>query len=141
MSALGYKVNDFEGHIDFDLRDNIRAEQVKLGMLPDGNPTAAFLERLGVQGAVISARHFAVAVAVDAFGFEADHFEQVAERVEPAPPRHGGEVGRHGRHIIGDLGGAGSPVALLSAMRSVRMRRCRAVFTRENTQSTANSSL
>jgi membrane-bound lytic murein transglycosylase B len=48
LSALGYKVNDFEGHIDFDLRDNIRAEQVKLGMLPDGNPTAAFLEKLGV---------------------------------------------------------------------------------------------
>ena len=48
LSALGYKVNDFEGHIDFDLRDNIRAEQVRLGMLPDGNPTAAFLEKLGV---------------------------------------------------------------------------------------------
>jgi hypothetical protein len=28
----------------------IRAEQVKLGMLPDGNPTAAFLDRLGVKG-------------------------------------------------------------------------------------------
>ena len=40
---------DFEGHVDFDLRDNIRAEQKKLGMLPDGNPTAAFLEKLGVQ--------------------------------------------------------------------------------------------
>jgi membrane-bound lytic murein transglycosylase B len=49
LAARGYKVNDFEGHIDFDLRDNIRAEQVKLGMLPDGNPTAAFIERLGVK--------------------------------------------------------------------------------------------
>jgi peptidoglycan lytic transglycosylase B len=49
LSALGYKVNDFEGHIDFDLRDNIRSEQVKLGMLPDGNPTAKFLDRLGVK--------------------------------------------------------------------------------------------
>ena len=49
LSALGYKVLDFEGHVDFDLRDNIRAEQAKLGMLPDGNPTAAFLERLGVK--------------------------------------------------------------------------------------------
>ena len=48
LSALGYKVLDFEGHIDFDLRDNIRAEQVKLGMLPDGNPTPALLEKLGV---------------------------------------------------------------------------------------------
>ena len=49
LAALGYKVNDFEGHIDFDLRDNIRAEQKKLGLLPDGNPTALFLRRLGVQ--------------------------------------------------------------------------------------------
>src|SRR5450830_1719198 len=49
LSALGYRVLDFEGHIDFDLRDNIRAEQAKLGMLPDGNPTAAFLEKLGVK--------------------------------------------------------------------------------------------
>jgi membrane-bound lytic murein transglycosylase B len=49
LSALGYKVLDFEGHIDFDLRDNIRAEQHKMGMVPDGNPTAAFLARLGVK--------------------------------------------------------------------------------------------
>jgi lytic murein transglycosylase len=48
LAALGYKVNEFEGHIDFDLRDNIRAEQKKLGMLPDGNPTSALLEKLGV---------------------------------------------------------------------------------------------
>ena len=47
LAALGYKVNEFEGHIDFDLRDNIRAEQKKLGMLPDGNPTPALLEKLG----------------------------------------------------------------------------------------------
>jgi lytic murein transglycosylase len=49
LSALGYKVSDFEGHIDFDLRDTIRAEQVKFGMVPDGNPTATFLDRLGVK--------------------------------------------------------------------------------------------
>ncbi len=30
LSSLGYKVIDFEGHIDFDLRDNIRAEQQKM---------------------------------------------------------------------------------------------------------------
>jgi membrane-bound lytic murein transglycosylase B len=50
LAALGYKVNEFDGHIDFDLRDNIRAEQKKLGMVPDGAPTPLFLERLGVQG-------------------------------------------------------------------------------------------
>jgi peptidoglycan lytic transglycosylase B len=48
LSELGYKVNDFEGHIDFDLRDNIRSEQKKFGMLPDGNPTAVLLNRLGI---------------------------------------------------------------------------------------------
>jgi membrane-bound lytic murein transglycosylase B len=49
LASLGYKVNEFDGHVDFDLRDNIRAEQKKFGMVPDGNPTAAFLERLGVK--------------------------------------------------------------------------------------------
>jgi membrane-bound lytic murein transglycosylase B len=49
LSELGYKVKDFEGHVDFDLRDNIRAEQVKFGMVPDGNPTEVFLEKLGVK--------------------------------------------------------------------------------------------
>ncbi|HKS86065.1 MAG TPA: lytic murein transglycosylase [Pseudolabrys sp.] len=48
LSQLGYKVNDFEGHIDFDLRDNIRVEQKKHGFVPDGNPTAALLAKLGV---------------------------------------------------------------------------------------------
>jgi lytic murein transglycosylase len=48
LAALGYKVNDFEAHIDFDLRDNIRAEQKKFGMVPDGNPTTALLRKLGV---------------------------------------------------------------------------------------------
>jgi hypothetical protein len=49
LRDLGYKVLDFEGHVDFDLRDNIRAEQAKFGMVSDGNPTAAFLGRLGVK--------------------------------------------------------------------------------------------
>jgi membrane-bound lytic murein transglycosylase B len=49
LSELGYKVKDVEGHIDFDLRDNIRAEQKKFGMVPDGNPTAALLEKLGLK--------------------------------------------------------------------------------------------
>ncbi len=48
LAALGYKVNEFEGHVDFDLRDNIRAEQKKLGMTPDGNPTLAFMEKIGM---------------------------------------------------------------------------------------------
>jgi hypothetical protein len=39
-------VNDFQAHIDFDLRDSIRDAQSKLGMIPDGNPTPQFLRRL-----------------------------------------------------------------------------------------------
>ena len=49
LAALGYNVHDFEGHIDFDLRDNIRAEQVKFGMVPDGNPTPPLLAKLGIR--------------------------------------------------------------------------------------------
>lgn len=48
LAALGYKVADFEGRIDFDIRDYIRAEQKKHGMVPDGNPTIALLEKIGV---------------------------------------------------------------------------------------------
>jgi lytic murein transglycosylase len=48
LALLGYKVTDFEGHVDFDLRDHIRAEQKKLGMVPDGNPTPVLLSRLGI---------------------------------------------------------------------------------------------
>jgi lytic murein transglycosylase len=49
LAALGYKVNEFDGHVDFDLRDNIRAEQAKHGMVPDGNPTPTLLEKIGVK--------------------------------------------------------------------------------------------
>jgi lytic murein transglycosylase len=48
MAKRGYKVKDFEGRIDFDLRDDIRIEQARLGMVPDGTPTPPFLEKLGV---------------------------------------------------------------------------------------------
>jgi len=48
LAALGYDVKDFQGHVDFDLRDNIRVEQKKFGMVPDGNPTPALLEKLGI---------------------------------------------------------------------------------------------
>ena len=48
LASLGYKVTDFEGHVDFDLRDSIRSEQKKLGMVPDGNPTPLLLSKLGI---------------------------------------------------------------------------------------------
>ncbi len=43
LAALGYKVNNFQGQIDFDLRDNVREIQASAGMVPDGNPDAALL--------------------------------------------------------------------------------------------------
>jgi lytic murein transglycosylase len=46
LAELGYKVKEFEGHIDFDLRDAIRDVQAKLGMVPDGSPTPGLLARL-----------------------------------------------------------------------------------------------
>ena len=39
LKELGHPVNDFEGRIDFDLRDVIRLEQAKHGMVADGHPT------------------------------------------------------------------------------------------------------
>ncbi len=48
MAALGYKIGDFAGRLDFDQRDAIRDLQIKFGMVPDGHPTAALLERLGI---------------------------------------------------------------------------------------------
>jgi membrane-bound lytic murein transglycosylase B len=46
LAALGYKIQDFTGHFDFDLRDDIRDMQRKYGMVPDGYPSRAFLERI-----------------------------------------------------------------------------------------------
>lgn len=46
LAKRGYKVNNFQGQIDFDLRDNIRDVQVQFGMLPDGHPTAELMIEL-----------------------------------------------------------------------------------------------
>jgi membrane-bound lytic murein transglycosylase B len=43
LAQLGYKVADFQGHIDFDLRDAIRDVQSKAGRVPDGHADAAVL--------------------------------------------------------------------------------------------------
>jgi membrane-bound lytic murein transglycosylase B len=47
LAALGFKVTDFEGHIDFDLRDDIRQMQLRFGMVPDGYPSRTLLARIG----------------------------------------------------------------------------------------------
>jgi lytic murein transglycosylase len=47
LKVLGHPVNDVEGRIDFDLRDEIRLEQAKHGMVPDGHPTLELLRKIG----------------------------------------------------------------------------------------------
>jgi membrane-bound lytic murein transglycosylase B len=49
LAELGYKVADFEGHFDFDLRDVVRDQQRRVGMVADGHPSRAFLDRVGVR--------------------------------------------------------------------------------------------
>jgi membrane-bound lytic murein transglycosylase B len=48
LAALGYRTQDFDGHFDFDLRDAVRDLQVRFGMVPDGYPGRAFLDRASV---------------------------------------------------------------------------------------------
>jgi membrane-bound lytic murein transglycosylase B len=47
LKELGHPVNDVEGRIDFDLREEIRLEQAKHGMVPDGHPTLELLRKIG----------------------------------------------------------------------------------------------
>ena len=49
MKELGHPVNDFDGRLDFALRDELRLEQAKHGMIPDGHPTPALLQRIGAR--------------------------------------------------------------------------------------------
>ncbi len=48
LAAVGFKVDDLNGHIDFALRDAIRQMQHQFGMVADGYPGHVFLQRLGV---------------------------------------------------------------------------------------------
>jgi membrane-bound lytic murein transglycosylase B len=48
LASLGYAVMEFAGRLDFDQCDTIRALQVKYGLVPDGHPTPALLDRLGI---------------------------------------------------------------------------------------------
>ncbi len=47
LAALGLPVDDRAGRISLTLRDAIRAAQKRLGLVPDGNPTAALVRALG----------------------------------------------------------------------------------------------
>jgi membrane-bound lytic murein transglycosylase B len=49
LADLGYKIDDVTGHFDFELRDAVRELQMQFGMVADGLPSRAFLDRLGVR--------------------------------------------------------------------------------------------
>jgi lytic murein transglycosylase len=49
LAELGYDQKRFSAHIDFNMRDFVRAEQKKHGLVPDGHPNAALLHRMGVR--------------------------------------------------------------------------------------------
>ena len=51
LAPLGYKIADFDGHFDFELRDAVRELQVRFAMVPDGHPSRAFLDQVGVAAA------------------------------------------------------------------------------------------
>ena len=49
LAELGYDQKRFSAHIDFQMRDFVRAEQVKHGLLPDGHPNPVLLDRMGIK--------------------------------------------------------------------------------------------
>jgi hypothetical protein len=49
LAQLGYDQKRFTAHIDFNMRDFVRAEQKKYGLVTDGHPNAALLDRMGVK--------------------------------------------------------------------------------------------
>ena len=49
LAALGYDQKRFSAHLDFKMRDFVRAEQKKYGLVTDGHPNATLLDRMGVK--------------------------------------------------------------------------------------------
>jgi peptidoglycan lytic transglycosylase B len=49
LADLGYKIADFAGHLDFELRDAVREQQKRLGLIPDGHPNRALLQQIGAR--------------------------------------------------------------------------------------------
>jgi lytic murein transglycosylase len=49
LAELGYDQKRFSAHIDFKMRDFVRAEQKKHGLVTDGHPNPALLDRMGIR--------------------------------------------------------------------------------------------
>jgi hypothetical protein len=52
LAALGYDQTRFSAHIDFKMRDFIRAEQKKYGLVTDGHPNMVLLDKMGIKTTV-----------------------------------------------------------------------------------------
>lgn len=46
LAELGFSPGNFEGRMDFDIRDAVRKTQKRFGLTPDGEPTSALLAAL-----------------------------------------------------------------------------------------------
>lgn len=49
LAELGYDQKRFTAHIDFNMRDFVRAEQKKYGLVTDGHPNAALMDKMGIK--------------------------------------------------------------------------------------------
>ena len=49
LASLGYDQTRFTTHIDFKMRDFVRSEQKKHGLVTDGQPNAALMEKMGLK--------------------------------------------------------------------------------------------
>ncbi len=49
LAELGYDQTRFTAHIDFKMRDFVRAEQKKHGLVTDGQPNPALLDKMGIK--------------------------------------------------------------------------------------------
>jgi lytic murein transglycosylase len=53
LAALGYDQTRFSAHIDFKMRDFVRAEQKKYGLVTDGHPNAVLLDKMGIKATAV----------------------------------------------------------------------------------------
>jgi hypothetical protein len=49
LAELGYDQKRFSGHLDFKMRDFVRQEQKKHGLVTHGHPDAALLDRMAIK--------------------------------------------------------------------------------------------
>ena len=107
LATLGYDVKLFNGPITFEQRDFIRAEQAKLGMLPDGHAERRAARQDGYQAKIAYRPPFIVPHRV--LGFQAGHLQQVTQRVQAMVPGDDREIAAQ----LCNVGGRRLPVANL----------------------------